>query len=174
MNLVCSVSDFWLCGLRSLVTVGLVDGLAERGTNPCLDMSLGNQHHNRIGIGHLAVLSQMVPALHHSIVVGVNNDDEERTRVCHVPPPTSEQLLGKLAEYPRDVSTVDRSARISREENWWCCVEAAFFQIRANQLLLQVVLAEQDCLRNTITHSPTPARSSPPPRARSARDRRRV
>jgi hypothetical protein len=107
VDLARGLSDLFSLGFRLLVIVVLVDRLAERCTDPCLDVSLGNQNHNWINTGHLIVLTQFVTALLDSIVICVNDNDEEGIGVCLVPLPTSNQLLWKLTEHPPDVSTVD-------------------------------------------------------------------
>jgi len=107
VDLARGLSNFFFLGFRFLIIVVLVDHLAERRTDPRFDVSLGNQNHDWIGTGHLIVLMQFVTALLDSIVICVNNYDEEGIGVCLVPLPTSDQLLGKLTEHPPDVFNVD-------------------------------------------------------------------
>ena len=83
----------------------------------------------------------MAMAFCDGVVIGINNDDEQGTRVRRVSPPASLELLGELTQNPSYVSAVDFTASISRKETWGFCIQAALLQVRADQLLLRIVLA---------------------------------
>ena len=108
------------------------------------------------------------------IVIGVNDDDEHRVGVGLVSPAAGFKLVAELSQNPSYVPTVDLTTCIAREKTRRFRVQPAPFQVRPDQLLLRIVLAEKDGPRDAVTHAPIPGRRAVPPRDRSLMDLGRV